>query len=298
VSISVIIPTCEAGALLEPLIRSLQHQTVRPDEIVVIDSESSDGTAERARALGAKVIRILRKEFDHGGTRDKAFRQSCGEIVLFMTQDALPADEHYIEHLIAPFEDEKVGAAGGRQIARPDARAYERAVRAFSYPDENRMWDAADIDELGVRAFLISDVCSAYRRSSYELAGGFEQPLMTNEDMLMAASLLDAGFRLAYAGGAAVIHSHHYSLKQEYRRNHLIGRFMQRYQARLHHARETGTGMRLVKYVLGRLIRQRKFGECIAFCFNCAARLAGNRMGRWTEKKKEKTEQKTACAGQ
>jgi rhamnosyltransferase len=285
--ISVIIPTLNAEKQIAPLLQQLKGQTLPPDEILVVDSQSEDQTAKIAAENGARVIPILRKEFDHGGTRHMALQSCSGDIVLFMTQDAIPADKEYIANLTAPFQNPCVGAAGGRQVAREGARPYEQAVREYSYPAEDRLWSGEDIHRLGVKAFLISDVCSAYRRSAYEKAGGFENPILTNEDMLMAAQLLRSGYSLAYAGRAAVRHSHSYTLGQEYRRNFLIGRFMQRYQERLCNVKETGEGIRLVKYVLKKLLKKGRIWESLCFCMNCAARLLGNRAGRHEEKKQQ-----------
>lgn len=288
-TISLIIPTLNAAGSLERLVRAVLAQTVVPDEVLVVDSQSEDETAHIASALPrVRLVQIERRAFDHGGTRDMALRMSRGDLVLFMTQDALPADERYIERLIAPFEDERVAAVGGRQIAYPDARPYERLVRANNYPQEDRVWDAGDIERLGVRAFLISDVCAAYRREAYLAAGGFDHPIMTNEDMLMAERLLHAGFRLAYAGGAAVYHSHRFTLRQEYRRNLIIGRTMKRYEARFERVQEMGTGMALAKAVLAGLLREGRPWECVCFCANCTARLLGNRAGRWMEAREAK----------
>lgn len=284
-TISVIIPTCNAGEYLQPLLSRFREQTLPPDEILVVDSASTDGTAALAQSLGARIVSIPRESFDHGGTRHMAAMEARGDILLFLTQDAMPADDSYIRNLVAPFQDDTVAAVGGRQVAREDARPFEKEVRAFNYPEENRVWDASAIEEKGVKAFFISDVCAAYRRSAYEAVGGFRRPLMTNEDMLMAAALLDAGFKLAYQAEAAVYHSHRFTLSQEYRRNRLIGRVLERHGAELHHARETGEGLRLVKHVLKQLLRKGHVLECFAFCMNCGARLLGNRAGRRTERK-------------
>ena len=279
--ISVIIPTLNGEKQLDQLLCSLEGQSVQPDEIIVVDSASTDGTiaAASAHAL-VQVISIQRSDFDHGGTRDMALQQSSGDVVLFMTQDALPTDAHYIENLIAPFSDEQVTAVGGRQIAYPDARPFEKAVRSFNYPAADRVWDKADIARLGVRAYLISDVCAAYRRSAYLAVGGFDHPIMTNEDMLMAQKLLQAGYKLAYSGGASVYHSHHFTLRQEYKRNHLIGWTMKHYEERFGHAEEMGEGVKLAVNVVKSLLKQGHVLECIPFAFNCAARLLGNRAGR------------------
>ena len=283
--ISVIIPTLNAKADLSDLIHALHSQSIPPDEIIVVDSQSGDGTPELAEKLGAIVIRIARKDFDHGGTRDMALRRSSGDVVIFMTQDAMPADEHAIEKLIAPLADTCIAAVGGRQIPKDDARPFERLVREHNYPSKSRVWGSEAIEEMGVRAFMISDVFAAYRRSAYLQVGGFDHPIMTNEDMLMVQKLLEAGYKIAYAGDAQVLHSHNLTMKQQYRRNYIVGRTMKRYEARFCHVQEMGEGTKLAKTVLIKLICQGHLLEAVCFCFDCAARLLGNRMGRRKEGK-------------
>lgn len=286
-TISLIIPTLNGAKDLPALMTRLKNQTMPPDEIIVVDSASTDGTAQLADQLGAKVIEIARKDFDHGGTRDMALRRSRGEIVLFMTQDALPVDEHYIERLIAPFDDPRVAAVGGRQAPKKDARLFERLVREHNYPAHTRVWDASAIGEMGVRAFLISDVCSAYRRSAYLNVGGFDHPIMTNEDMLMAQRLLENGNAICYCGAAAVYHSHNMTLMQQFKRNYIVGRTMKRYEERFAHVSEMGEGTKLAKAVLASLLRGMHLIEAVCFCADCAARLSGNRLGRLAETKKK-----------
>lgn len=288
-NVSVIIPTLNAGVQLRRLLDALAEQTVKPAEILVVDSESADHTCEIAWDAGASVIPIARSEFDHGRTRDMALRRSQGDIVVFMTQDALPTSQYFLENLIAPFEDGRIAAASGRQIAYPEARAYERAVRAHNYPAEELVWEFDDVQRLGVRAFRLSDVCAAYRRDAYLDAGGFDYPILTNEDMLIAEKLLRKGYRLAYAAKASVYHSHEFTWMQEYRRNYIIGRTMKRYEARFHYVSEMGTGVRLVRDVMADLAKERRFAECIFFAMNCAARLLGNRAGRYAEGKAAQT---------
>lgn len=282
-SVSVIIPTLNGGAQIGRLIQVLREQSVIPDEILVVDSQSEDQTCRIVQEAGVRLLPIKRKDFDHGGTRDMALRASKGDIVVFMTQDALPIDSYFIEKLIAPLSDPDVAAVGGRQIAYPDARPFEKLIRAYNYPEEERVWAAQDIERLGVRSFLISDVCAAYRREAYLAAGGFDFPILTNEDMLMAERLLHAGYKLAYNGQAKVYHSHHFTLRQEFKRNLIIGRTMKRYEARFEHVGEVETGVKLVKVVLRDLLRSGHIFECFCFCMNCAARLLGNRAGRYME---------------
>ena len=274
-----IIPTLNPGAALKALLEALRRQTARPEEILIVDSCSDDGTAEGIRQeQGVRVISVKREEFDHGGTRDMALRTCAVPFVVFLTQDALPAEETCMEELLKPFEDPRVAAVCGRQMAYPEAKRAEKAVRAFRYPEGNTVWEKADIPRLGVRAFLLSDVCAAYRVSAYEAAGGFTHPLTTNEDMLMAADLLEAGYKLAYQGSAKVWHSHNYTLGQEYERNRKIGEFLAQYGDRF--GSVTGEGFALVKHVVSTLAKEGRIPEIFAFGANCGARLLGNRRGR------------------
>lgn len=278
---TVIIPTLDAAKTIERLLETLSKQSLPPEEILVVDSQSEDGTAELALAVpGVRVIQVKRSEFDHGGTRDMAIRSTQSPFVVLLTQDALPMDAHWAANLLAPFEDGRVAAVCGRQVAYPDARASEKAVRAFRYPASSRVWDKSECSTLGMNAFLLSDACAAYRQDAYEAVGGFEHPIRTNEDMLMAAQLLEAGHRLAYSAEAKVWHSHCYTLRQEYRRNRLIGECLAQYGHRFQGAGELGEGVKLARFVTHELIACHNIGELPHFWMNCGAQLLGNRVGR------------------
>ena len=140
-SYAVIIPTLNAGETIRHLAESLLEQTVPPAEIVVVDSSSEDDTVSQVRDLPAvRVLTVERKDFDHGGTRDKALRFCTVPFVVFMTQDALPCGRDCMEKLLEPFGDPRVAAVCGRQVARPEASAREKAVRAFRYTEETDTW--------------------------------------------------------------------------------------------------------------------------------------------------------------
>ena len=283
-----IIPTLNAGPELEKLLSALSDQTAPPDEILVVDSASDDDTPRLAeKQAGVRVIPIRREDFDHGGTRDMAFRACQSPIVVMMTQDALPADDRCMENLLSPLEDERVAAVCARQIARPEARMAEKIFREYRYPEKSEVWDREDARRLGIRSYLLSDACSAYRRTAYEAVGGFEHPIATDEDMLIAADFLNAGYRLAYQADARVWHSHRYTFRQEYQRNYRIGQFLARYGHRFGGLGETGEGVRMAGFVTKKLFQQGKAGEIASFWFRCAAKFLGSRAGKRSAKQKE-----------
>lgn len=282
-SVSVVIPTLNAGREIGGLLDSLLSQTVVPGEILVVDSSSEDATQDIVASYAGRGVSldvIERTEFNHGATRHRAFMKTVGDYTLFMTQDAVPAGDRYIERLTAPLgTDKTIALVSGRQLPKPDARRFEQLVRAFNYPDEPSVRGAEDLPSYGIKTFFASDVCSAYRRTAYMECGGFA-PVNTNEDMLMAARFIAAGHKVAYEPSAAVYHSHNLTPAQQFRRNREVGAFLAAHGDDLMGASEVGEGGRLVRAVASQLLREGRLGEFVAFGFDCAARLAGNRAGR------------------
>ena len=282
--VSVVVPTLNAAGEIGALLDILDGQSLSPEEVVVIDSESDDDTPDIARAHGAIVIGILRSEFNHGSTRHMALLHTTGEYVCFLTQDALPASSDYLKLLVSPMIDPGVALVSGRQLPKRSARRFVQLVQEFNYPNVANVRSADDAERLGIKAFFASDACSCYRRSAYLACGGFPA-VETNEDMLMAARLISAGWKVAYEPSAAVIHSHNLSLAEQCRRNRSVGRFLESNKRDLMGASEIGEGGRLVKSIASQLFREKRFGELVAFGLDCAARLAGNRIGRYEARK-------------
>ena len=278
--VSVIIPTLNAALVIDALLDSLSNQTLKPNEIIVVDSESNDETVLLSQAHPlTRVIAIKRVDFDHGGTRDMALRVSKGDVVLFFSQDVVIRDDSYIETLVRATLLDGVACAFGRQIARSDATMYEKYIQAFNYPAQSTLRSANDIPILGIKAFFFSDVCSSYRRDAYFAVGGFDSPIQTNEDMLIAAKFLHAGYQIAYCAEAVVLHSHKYTWKQEYARNFLIGKVLRQHRARFSDVKTGSEGMRLILYVVSHLLKRGAIGSCLTFCYLCTAKFWGNRMG-------------------
>ena len=286
-SVSLIVPTLNAGPEIGALLDAILGQTLVPDEIVVVDSSSDDGTVGVASSYRGVTVEVIgRRDFDHGLTRDRALRRSSGDVVCFMTQDAVPANERFVENLVAPIlRDPTVAVSSGRQVPKPGARRFVQLVQEFNYPDESNVRSRADVPRLGIKAYFATDVCAAYRRSAYLELGGFGRTDMS-EDMLMAARAINAGWRVAYAADAEVYHSHDLTPRQQYERNRAIGRFLERNADLLSCASEVGEGGRLARDVAATLIKERDIPELLAFAVDCAARLAGNRAGRREARRK------------
>lgn len=284
--ISVIIPTLNAEHEIEALLIALERQSIRPNEILVVDSASEDKTIELVQKH--KIVRLLeidRQDFNHGTTRDMALNESSGDFVCFLTQDAVPVSDDYLKRLVAPMvEDSNIALVSGRQLPKANARRFEQLVRDFNYPDTPSVRSKGDLEKFGIKTFFASDTCSAYRRTAYLECGGFDH-VNTNEDMLMAAKFIASGMKVAYEPRAEVYHSHNLTPSQQFARNRAVGFFLEMHADDLMQASEIGEGGRLVKAVSSQLLREGNLVEFIAFGVDCCARLLGNRAGRRAARK-------------
>jgi len=279
-NVSVIIPTLQAGEELRRLIEKLQNQTLAPREILVIDSASTDGTPEIALGCGARVIGIDRKDFDHGGTRNLAASYAVGEVLVFMTQDAVPAHPEMLERLVAPLEDERIACAYARQEPRPDAGVLERLTRAHLYPEQSDVKWKSDLPRHGIRTFFCSNVCAAYRRDVFEQLGRFPSPVLFNEDLFFAARSIMADYGVAYAADACVVHSHEYTLGQQFRRYFDNGVSMCGNDWVYAHSGVGKSGSGMVLAITRELIRSRQMRYIPRLLMESAAKFIGYQLGK------------------
>ena len=258
--ISVIIPTFQARNHLPKLLSSLSNQSTPPDEIVIVDSSSTDDTLKLEALKHCVVEVIAQKEFSHGGTRNRGARLASGDILLFMTQDALPRNEHFIEALTAPIRSNQAVASTARQLPYPSADPIETFARQFNYPDRSHLRTIDDIDTLGIKAFFFSNSASAFNQQAFWAVGGFSENTIVNEDMLICAKLILNKHTIAYQSTAQVYHSHNYNLRQLFRRYFDAGVFFAHKSESLEGISPDGEGLRFVINLAKHLAQHNHWG--------------------------------------
>jgi len=222
VRVSVVIPTLNAEDKLPHLLDSLRKQTANP-EIIVVDSSSSDRTPDIGK--GADVfVQIPRSKFNHGLTRNFGLELASGEVVVFMSQDALPENELTLETLVQPIFEGKVVLAYARHIPPPGTKPPEVFFRLFSYPPKSEIRHRDMLSQMGLRVFSNSNVCAAYLKEKLLEVGGFPKVILS-EDLLVAAKLILAGYRTMYNADAKVYHAHNFTPLALFRRYFSIGVF-------------------------------------------------------------------------
>lgn len=226
--VSIIIPTRNAGARFARTLEMIRLQRyAAPTDVIVIDSGSTDGTRERAAAAGATVVPIDRRSFHHARTRNLAIARSSGDIVVLLVQDATPADDLWLAHLVEPLRDApQVAGSYSRHLPQADAGFLARQAAEYWFREQGgigriqRLDPGACLTNLADRErrrlFTFNSVSGAIRRDVWQRV-----PLPDvryGEDLAWGYRVVREGFCLAYVPESRVVHSHERSLWYEFRR--------------------------------------------------------------------------------
>lgn len=281
-TVDVIIPVYKPDRRLARLLSMLARQTLAPGRIIVMNTERSYWNEEGYRQISnLEVHHVTKAEFDHGGTRNLGASYSDSEIMVFLTQDAVPADEKLLEELVKPFsENDRVAASYGRQLPDKDCGFVERYTRSFNYPAKDRIQDAGSIETLGIKTFFCSNVCAAYKKNLFEQLGGFTDRAIFNEDMIYAGHAVKAGYAIAYCAEARVIHSHNYGCMQQFHRNFDLAVSQAEHPEVFGGIRSESEGIRLVKQTAGYLIGEGKWYLIPDLVVKSGFKYLGYRMGK------------------
>lgn len=279
--VTVVIPTLNAGRYIDSVISALKRQDgITPDSVLVVDSGSRDNTVTAFREYGAEVVGLGGRPFNHGGTRryGTELRPNVPFYVL-LTHDAIPAMHDTITSLLASFDDSTVGMAYGRQLPRPDAKGIERHARLYNYPAKGEVRGYRDSARLGVKTTFCSNSFAAYRASALREVGGFPLDSYFAEDQYVAGKMLRAGHRLAYCAEACVVHSHSYTIKDDFRRYFDCGVWHKRDRWLLDEFGEAeGEGLQFVRSEMRYLVRHEPFSVPSA-ALRTLAKFAGYKLG-------------------
>ena len=227
--ISVLVPVKNGGAHLGELLEGVLAQSFSGRlEIVAVDSGSRDSSCELLARFGARTYVIRPSDFDHGLTRNLLAERANGEILVFLTQSARPADGSWLAALLAALDgDPHVAGACSRITPRPDAdpltaRDVIRDPSGTTVRRRIEITDWAAYDQMDVnerRAFLNFHTVSTAIRADAVRRTPFRSVRTLGEDLLWAREVVEAGWALVHEPDSRVQHTHTYSFGELLGRN-------------------------------------------------------------------------------
>ncbi len=212
-NVSIIIPTYNAGADFIKILDMLQQQLgVEKIEIIIVDSGSNDGTIDLCREKGISPILISKEDFSHSYARNLGAKSANGDILLFMTQDALPSNNRWIEHMITPILQDNVAAVTCKEKC-PDntdlfycisSNIHNNFMGIDKKDKEGNMENCVDDITLRQNAGL-NDIACAIRKSVFD---EFLYRYNYAEDLDLGIRLLKKGYKLKFLSSEFVYHGH------------------------------------------------------------------------------------------
>ncbi len=277
-TIDIICPLYNAEKYLIKLHESiLQQKRVNISNIKYILTESSDGTEDILKSNSIDYKKIKKNEFSHSLVREQAVFESNADVICFITQDIEIYDDLWLYNLTKDIDDDIV-ACYSRQLPKYDN--IEKYTRERNYPAKSSVVSKNDIVKLGLRTFFFSDASSAINRTIFIKLNGYDQKkLPISEDMYFAYKVIMGGYKIKYCANSQIIHSHQFTLKQIYDRYKLTGNFFKENNY-LDQYGTNGSGLDLAKYILKRIIQDKKFMLLFRYPFDMLARFIGMKVGK------------------
>jgi glycosyltransferase involved in cell wall biosynthesis len=197
-TVSIVIRALDEAEHLPALFSGLLRQSRRPDEVILVDSGSTDDTVAIARAHGAEVVHIAPEDFSFGRSLNRGCAKAKGDVLVFASAHVYPLDEKWLDLIVAPFDRPDVGLVYGRQTG--DTRTH------FSEHQVLRRWFPEVSDDDQQTPFCNNANCAVRASAWRELP--YDEELTGLEDLDWANRAFAAGWTIVYEARAAVAHIH------------------------------------------------------------------------------------------
>ena len=278
-NVDIICPLYNAEKYIENFHKSLLKQKkVKINKFRYVLTESKDNAEKYLKNHKINYRKIKKEEFSHSLVREKEALESNSDVVVFITQDVVIEDDLWLYNLVKDIDDKNIVATYSRQLTKYNN--IEKYTRESNYPNKDIIKSKNDIDKLGLKTFFFSDAASSISTKIFKKLNGYDNKnLPINEDMYMAYKIIMNGYKIKYCSKSIVYHSHNFTLKEIYDRYKLTGRFFKE-NSYLDQYGTTGSGANLAKYILKRILQEKKFKLLLRYPFDMGARLFGMKVGK------------------
>lgn len=284
-TIDIICPLYKAENYIENLQKSFDFQkNVNIENIRYILTKSNDDTQKKLKLIQKQNSKCLytiinSQDFSHSLTRETEAFKSKADIIVFVTQDVIIKKDNWLYNLVRPIINNEAVACYSRQICTNN-NSIEKYTREANYPQKSKIVSKDDIKKLGLKTFFFSDASSAIKREIFIKLNGYDnKKLPISEDMYIAYKIITNGYKIKYCADSEVIHSHKFTIKQQYKRYYDTGKFFKQNDY-LNKYKVNTAGGNLAKYVLKRAWQDKNWKVIFGFLPNMAARYIGMKKGK------------------
>jgi rhamnosyltransferase len=203
-SIGVVIRCLNEERHIGRLLAGLERQTCRPDQIVVVDSGSTDATLDIVSRYTSDIAHIKKDEFSFGRALNIGCEAASTDLLVFVSAHVYPIYDSYLERLTTPFADPEVVLTYGRQVGDHRTKYSESRIMLKWFP-------ATSIPRQDHP--FCNNANAAIRRSAW-LEQHYDEELTGLEDIAWAKSAQQRGHAISYVAEAPVVHVHEEAWKQ------------------------------------------------------------------------------------
>jgi len=196
--ISIIIRCYNEEKYIARLLTGIEQQSLKNIEIIVVDSGSTDATISIASRYPIKLISISPEDFSFGFSLNQGCAVAKGEFLVFASAHVYPVYQDWLEQLIMPFADERVGLSYGKQRGNESTKYSEHQVFAKWFPENSNYNQSSP---------FCNNANAAIRRSLWQQLP-YDESLTGLEDLDWAKRVIALNYRIAYAAEAEIIHVH------------------------------------------------------------------------------------------
>jgi GT2 family glycosyltransferase len=211
-TVSIIIITCNRPFLLDHCIQRVLDQSNQRKEIIVIDSSSNDESEELiSRYPDIRYVHVRGQRNNMPQARNEGIQLSTGELIAFIDDDSM-VQPGWLDALVEVYQDDSIGAAGGRVIAMPEPYCNQwKGEPHLTVAASGRVVakDAGLISTYPIEVDHLIGCNMSFRRKALEMVGGFDQNYtQTNlrEETDMCVRVKKVGWRIIFHPSIAVMH--------------------------------------------------------------------------------------------